>query len=98
MPQEANDNRFLKEWEEQRKGSPAGFFILYTIVWSAIFFSCTLMFHLAMRTVDLSFLKTAAWVLKYIFTGFLITIAMYYKNENRYYKIRLKKLEQTLLN
>lgn len=94
MSDVANDKRFLKEWEGQRKGSPVGFFILYTLIWTFIFYVVTLFYHLAMRTIDLGFLSSVTKVLRYVLVGFLITAAVYYKNQYRYYKTKLKLLEE----
>ncbi len=94
MSEESSDKRFVKEWELQRKGSPAGFFILYTIIWTFILYVATLFFGLAMRTIDLSFALPFIRIIKFIVVGLLITMVFYYKGQYRYYKIKSKITEE----
>jgi hypothetical protein len=94
MNQEASDKRFIKEWEEQRKGSPVGYFILYTLIWTFITYVATLFFHLAVRTIDINFLTPVVKVFRFVLIGFLITMAFYYKGQYRYYKTKCKQAEK----
>ncbi|MDB5251775.1 MAG: hypothetical protein JWP27_944 [Flaviaesturariibacter sp.] len=91
MSKEAADKRFLKEWEEQRKGSRLGYFLLYTVIWSFILYVATLFYHLAMRTVDIGFMPPIVRVLKFVLMAFLITAAFYYKGQYRYYRTRFEQ-------
>jgi hypothetical protein len=94
MSKEAADKRFLKEWEEQRKGSPVGFFVLYTVIWTFILYVMVLFYHLAMRTIDIGFMPPVIRVLKYVLMALLITVAFYYRGQYRYYRTRFEQGEK----
>jgi hypothetical protein len=88
MSQSPSDKRFLKEWEIQRKGSPVGFFILYTIIWTIVLFIASFFFTLVMRTIDISFVVPVLRITKFIIVGLLITMVVYYKGQYHYYRIK----------
>ncbi len=94
MSQTPSDKRFLKEWELQRKGSPVGYFILYTAIWTLILYIGSLFFGLTLRTIDISFAVPFVRVVKFIGIGLLITMLVYYKGQYRYYKIKSKAAEE----
>ncbi|MCW3073054.1 MAG: hypothetical protein JWP69_123 [Flaviaesturariibacter sp.] len=94
MSQSTADKRFIKEWELQRKGSPVGFFILYTIIWSVILYIATFFFSLVLRTIDISFVVPVIRIAKFVFVGLLITMVFYYKGQYRYYKLKAKASEE----
>ncbi|MDB5197945.1 MAG: hypothetical protein JWP88_2316, partial [Flaviaesturariibacter sp.] len=58
------------------------------------FYVITLFYHLAMRTIDLSGLTPVTKVMRFVLVGFLITMAVYYKSQYRYYKTKLKQREE----
>lgn len=93
MSQSPSDKRFVKEWELQRKGSPVGYFILYTVIWSFILYMASLFFGLILRTIDISFVVPVIRVVKFIGIALLITMVVYHKGQSRYYKIKSEPSE-----
>jgi preprotein translocase subunit SecY len=88
-----NDQRFLKEWEYQTGGSKAGYFILNAVIWSIMFG----LFRTAANYVASEFrAKNFPRVMEIIYIiaiGILFAAVVYFRNQNRYLAIRLKKAE-----
>ncbi|MCO6496598.1 MAG: hypothetical protein J5I50_02935 [Chitinophagaceae bacterium] len=94
----AEDRRFIEYWEEQKKGSRAGYYITYTIAWSVVSF--LLLFFLSKLLTNLW--KTGGSYLIYVFIvisvfcGYVITNLAWTKNEKRLKRLtdQLNKEEQ----
>jgi glucan phosphoethanolaminetransferase (alkaline phosphatase superfamily) len=88
-----NDKRFLREWQIQTEGSRTGFFILYTIVWGIIFSFLQIALNYFISEFRSRTLAVVVFVLFSLFMGIIFTMIMYYRNQARYFSIRLKEKE-----
>jgi uncharacterized membrane protein HdeD (DUF308 family) len=88
------EKRFIRYWEEQRKGGKWLYFLLYILVGTfivAILFSVTLILFLK---ADLS--RRFFWIvisLAAVFTG-IITIMSWFTNEKKFRKIIQREVRQ----
>ena len=83
-----DERRFLRYWEEQRKGSKIGYYAMYILIW---FFTAMLCLFFVLNNF-VTFGKTSIKVL-YLIIALSITISVgftqftYWRNEKRFKKI-----------
>ena len=94
-----DERRFLRYWEEQRKGSRLGYYVMYICIW---FFTATLCLFFVMNNF-VSFGKTSINVL-YTIIGVAIVIAAscthftYLHNQKRFKKIIDREVGNSNIN
>ena len=94
-PISKSDIRFAESWEEQRKGSKTGYFLLYTFSWGLaitfiIFFLLMFLGGISIIPVAQDNQKIIVIVVAGFFLGFCTAVVVRSRNERKYQKI-LKK-------
>jgi uncharacterized membrane protein YciS (DUF1049 family) len=94
MDLNANDKRFVREWEIQTKGSRRGYFLLHTATWAIIFF----FLQIAARYIITEFRSTVVFtvysILFVILIGWIVAGFLYYRSQTRYLEIKLRQKEE----
>lgn len=87
--------RFTESWREQRKGSKAGYYLLYTFSWGLV--STFIIFFLLMFLGGISIIPIAQDNKKItiivgvgFILGFCIALLVRYRNEKKYQRILRK--------
>ena len=94
-----DERRFLRHWEEQRKGSKLGYYALYILIW---FFTSMLCLFFVFNNF-MNFGKTSINTL-YLITGLSIIIAVgcthltWYRNEKQFKKIIDREVMNSNIN
>ena len=89
-----DERRFLRYWEEQRKGSRLGYYTMYIIIW---FFTALLCLFFVFNNFS-QFGRTSIYVL-YLIGAMALTIAItathltWWRNEKRFKKIINREIE-----
>ncbi len=88
------ERRFVRNWEEQRKGSRAGYYLLYTCIW--FFVSMLGLFFLFAHFTEMyrNKLQTLYEMMgAAIVVAIIVTHLTYRRNENRFRKIIRREME-----
>ncbi|MBN9350125.1 MAG: hypothetical protein J0H55_05515 [Chitinophagaceae bacterium] len=91
-----NDRRFVEYWQDQKKGSRAGYYLTYTLGWSIVGFFVLFFFSKLFTNLW----ETGGESLVYIFaiisivSAFIITHFTYRRNEKRLHRIVEKHQEE----
>ncbi|HEX2535792.1 MAG TPA: hypothetical protein VHK69_18750 [Chitinophagaceae bacterium] len=81
---------FIREWEQQVKGSRRAYFIPYTLVWAFIL----AMFWIVTDKMISKMIPGLAhflWIPFCLVGGVLVTTATYYRNHSRYLELTRKE-------
>jgi len=89
------ERRFLRHWEEQRKGSRIGYYVMHILVWLFISFLC--FFFVLNNFIDIKQNKIGTLFLMIglsISVSIAVTHYTYYTNEKKFKKIIQREVEE----
>jgi len=91
-----DERRFLRHWEEQRKGSRLGYYALFIVIWFftsmlCLFFIFNSFVQIKKNGIDKLYMMTAASVVMSI----IITHYTYWKNEKKFKSIIRREMESS---